>query len=131
MCCIWVLWLVLWGNGSAFMYACTFVVEHVCLRCSFISGVLYCIVQYCIVCIVQCMALYCIVLYSMGLYCNVQCVYVVCLRRSACSLQIIQQCPAGMLWKRVEKLYEGKFKKDLPPNTLQLVGRMESVKVEE
>ena len=56
--------------------------------------------------------------------------YTVCLR-SACSLQIIQQCPAGMLWKRVEKLYEGKFKKDLPPNTLQLVGRMESVKVEE
>ena len=95
------------------------------------SSVVFCIVLYSIALFVLCNVWHCIVLYSMGLYCNVQCVYVVCLRRSACSLQIIQQCPAGMLWKRVEKLYEGKFKKDLPPNTLQLVGRMESVKVEE
>ena len=48
-----------------------------------------------------------------------------------CALQIIKPWPSGTIWRRVEVLYKSKFQRELPSNTLELVGRMESVMVEE
>ena len=48
-----------------------------------------------------------------------------------CVLQIIKPWPSGTIWRRVEVLYKSKFQRELPSNTLELVGRMESVVVEE